>query len=172
MLVTPCAPPTSSAISAGRRHADFACASRTRLTQPDRSVTEAFHAIFAHRPPWMNAALLTRNRFAAACGLETSTDEELLHPVVRALYTVGEKIGGWPIHALTPHELVAGRDNAHMDFRVSLLKVRDDLGDGLIVTTFCWTKNAFGRLYLAAVVPFHRPGLDGLIANTARAGRL
>jgi len=173
MLVTPCAAPLSSMIGAARlREAHFVSADRARLTRPDISVTEAFHAIFAHRPAWLNATLLARNRFAAACGLETSTDQEILQIERQPVYAVGDKIGGWPIHALTGEELVAGRDNAHMDFRTSILKVRDDVGDGLIVTTACWTKNAFGKVYLAAVVPFHRPGIRALMAGAVRSGRL
>ena len=63
-----------------------------------------------------------------------------------ARYAVGEKIGPWPIFFLGAEELVAGRDNKHMDFRLSIMKVRDDSGPSVVVSTLCTVHNAFGRL--------------------------
>jgi hypothetical protein len=53
--------------------------------------------------------------------------------------------------------VVLGLDDRHLDFR--LFMTRGVTGDGLpslMVTTFVRTHNMGGRLYLAAVKPFHR----------------
>ena len=36
----------------------------------------------------------------------------------------GDKIGPWPVFFVGENEIIAGRDNKHMDFRLSVLKVR------------------------------------------------
>ena len=66
-------------------------------------------------------------------------------------------------------ELVAGRDNKHMDFRLSIRKVRDDSGLSVVVSTLCIVHNAFGRFYLAAVISFHTFGLRNLMARAVDA---
>jgi len=71
-------------------------------------------------------------------------------------YVVGEKIGVWPIFALSENEVIVGRDNKHTDFRLSVLKVLDSDGTSVVVSTICSVHNLFGKLYLFFVVPFHR----------------
>lgn len=61
-------------------------------------------------------ALIARNRLAALCGLEVPTASEILNPLKMSSYDVGGKIGPWPIFSLTESELVAGRNNKHLDF--------------------------------------------------------
>jgi hypothetical protein len=57
---------------------------------------------------------------------------------------VGQKICPWPIFFLGPDELIAGRDNKHMDFRLSIMKVRDGNGPSVVVSTQCMVHNRFG----------------------------
>jgi hypothetical protein len=163
--------PRHSAIGASRIDgADFECAHRVPLVKPDIAVTDIFHAIFAHRPFWLKRMLLVRNRIAASCGLETSSDEDVLRIGRRTAFAVGELIGGWPVHFLSDVELVAGRDNQHMDFRLSIMKAADNRS--AIVSTVCWTRNPPGRAYLAVVAPLHRIGFRALISAAIEGGRL
>ena len=69
-------------------------------------------------------------------------------------------------------ELVAGRDNKHMDFRLSVLKVSDGDAINVVVTTVCTIRNRFGKHYLRTIVPFHRRGLQRLLSNAIVANRL
>jgi Protein of unknown function (DUF2867) len=85
---------------------------------------------------------------------------------------VGKKIGPWPIFFLGPDELVAGRDNKHMDFRLSIMKVRDGSGPSVVVSTLCMVHNRFGRYYLSSITPLHKFGLRKLITSALAAGRL
>ncbi len=44
---------------------------------------------------------------------------------VRSTYAVGDRIGPWPIFPISQKEIVAGRNNKHLDFRLSVLKCRE-----------------------------------------------
>ena len=173
MSVVACEVPTASALGPDWiERADFRDAYRAPLSRPELGVTDIFHAIFAHRPAWMNALLITRNKAAAMAGLEVPASADILRAELRDHYAVGEQIGPWPIFALGPDELIAGRDNAHMDFRLSIMKVLDRDGPGVIVSTVCVVANPFGRRYLSSIIPFHKFGVRKLITNAVAARRL
>jgi hypothetical protein len=148
--------------------ADFRDAYRAPLTRSDLSVIDIFFAIFAHRPGWMNLLLIARNKVAGLAGLEVPTTLEIIDMERRDRYLVGEKIGPWPIFFLNPDELITGRDNKHMDFRLSIIKVHGDR-PLVIVSTICLIQNKLGQYYLSAITPFHKMGLRSLIANALDA---
>jgi len=56
----------------------------------------------------------------------------------------------------TENEIVLGEDDGHLDFRVSMLKSYDKGQPNLIVTTFVRCHNLVGRIYFAAIKPFHK----------------
>lgn len=145
---------------------------RTSLRDPHASVVDIFFAIFGHHPRWMKAILMIRNRIASLCGLDAPTASEILHPEIKSSYSVGDTIGVWPIYALTETELVAGRDNKHLDFRLSVLKVMEGETASVVVSTICTVHNTFGKIYLFFIVPFHQWGVQRLIARAITAGRL
>ncbi|MDI4237494.1 DUF2867 domain-containing protein [Bradyrhizobium sp. Arg237L] len=138
--------------------ADFSDAYRAPLRRPEAGIIEIFFAIFAHRPVWMNLLLVARNNVAGFASLETSTTSEILNIQKNDRYIVGQKIGPWPIFFLGPDELIAGRDNKHMDFRVSIMKVRNGNGPSVVVSTLCMVHNRFGWYYLSFITPFHKFG--------------
>jgi hypothetical protein len=139
----------------------------TRSTMP-----EIFFAIFGHHPGWMKLALRGRNRIATFCGLDAATGAEISHFELKGRYAVGDKIGVWPIFALTGNELIAGRDNKHLDFRLSVLREVDATKASVVVSTVCLVHNWYGRIYLFFVVPFHRWGVKLLLSRAIAAGRL
>ena len=141
------------------------------LNRSDIGVVEIFFAIFARRPGWMNLMLIARNKAAALAGLEVPTTSEILNMEKRDRYFVGEKIGPWPIFFLGSDELVAGRDNKHMDFRLSIMKVHDGTRPSVVVSTLCMVHNKFGQYYLSSIIPFHRFGLRRLIASALASQR-
>jgi hypothetical protein len=173
MPVEECDVPAASAID--RRVVDaafFRDAYRTPLACADAGVTDIFFGVFGHHPPWMKRVLIVRNRLAVWCGLEAPTRAEIMCPAVKARYVAGDKIGPWPVFSLTETELVAGRDNRHLDFRLSVLKQTDGGAASAVISTVCTTHNAFGRLYLRVIIPFHRWGVRHLISRAIAAGRL
>ena len=172
MSVVECDVPRHSALGKDLiEHADFRDAYCAPLNRSDIGVVEIFFAIFARRPGWMNLMLIARNKAAALAGLEVPTTSEILNMEKRDRYFVGEKIRPWPIFFLGSDELVAGRDNKHMDFRLSIMKVHDGTRPSVVVSTLCMVHNKFGQYYLSSIIPFHRFGLLRLMASALASQR-
>ena len=165
-------PPTSvpgkDAISKAYFHDSY----RAPLTRSGLTIVEIFFALFGHTPRWMKALLITRNAIARRFGLEAPTVDEILKPAVRASYGVGDKIGPWPIFFIGDNEIVAGRNNKHLDFRLSVLRLRDNDAESVVVSTICSVHNLAGKIYLFFIVPFHRAGVQSLLANAVVTKRL
>ena len=173
MPVIECEVPSSSALSRDMvRTAYFHDSWRVPLARPGLSIIDIFFALFGHTPFWMKALLITRNAFARRFGLEAPTAAEILHPTVRASYHVGDKIGPWPIYFIGEDEIVAGRNNKHLDFRLSVLRVKEGAAESVVVSTICSVHNLSGKIYLFFIVPFHRTGVKSLMSNAVAAKRL
>lgn len=142
------------------------------LTTWHARMPELFFAIFGHHASWMKAALIVRNRLAARWGLDVPRDDEILAPVIKASYAVGDRIGPWPIFAIFDDEIIAGRDNRHLNFRVSVLRQHCEGGDTVTVSTICRPHNVAGKVYLTAIAPFHVFGMRWLLANAVKHGRI
>jgi len=173
LTVVECDTPLLSVLDRGMvETAHYRDSYRAPLSCPQSSVTDIFKAIFAHHPAWVKIALVARNRIVRLFGLETAAASEIFNFSSKDSYRVGDKIGVWPIFALTETELVAGRDNKHLDFRLSVLKAVDGEAASVTATTICTVNNVFGKLYLFFVVPFHKWGVKRIISNAVAAGRL
>lgn len=145
---------------------------RAPLSNVHASMADIFFDLFGHHPSWIKALLLTRNRLAAACGLEVPKTSDIVHPTREESYQVGDVIGPWPIFSLSENELVAGRNNKHLDFRLSLLREQRNGKSTVVVSTICDVHNLFGKAYLFFVVPFHKWGVKHIISRAVRSGRL
>ena len=79
-------------------------------------------------------------------------------------------IGYLPVLSKSARELVMGGDDRHLDFRVGVQQ-RPGVPGGreLVVATVVHCHNRLGRMYLAAIAPFHRTILQ---ANLERAVRV
>jgi Protein of unknown function (DUF2867) len=142
------------------------------LHHSDISITNLFFALFGHQPIWMKRVLVMRNHIASWCGLDVPTPAEIMNVEIKSSYNVGDKIGPWPIFALSDNELIAGRDNGHLDFRLSVLRITVGGAPQVVVSTICLVHNLFGKLYLFFIVPFHKWGVRRLIADAVVSGRL
>ena len=173
MDIVECEVPTASVLD--RRCVEgawFRDSYRAPLSRPGAGIVDVFFGIFGHHPAWMKGMLIVRNRLASLCGLEVPKASEILRVERRDSYQVGDKIGVWPVFALSESEIVAGRDNKHLDFRLSVLK-REAGGHGTVtVSTICTVHNRFGKVYLFFVIPFHKWGVRQLMARALAAGRL
>ena len=144
----------------------------TALSHPGSSPVELFFGLFGHHPWWVKALLIVRNKVAGWCGLEVPSTADIMNPEVKARYVVGDNIGPWPVFALTERELIAGRDNPHLNFRLSVLKSSVDETSRVFVSTICSVNHWSGKLYLFFIVPFHKWGVRRMITKAAAAGRL
>jgi Protein of unknown function (DUF2867) len=173
MHVIECEVPSSSALSRELiANAYFHDSYRAPLARPDLGIVDIFFALFGHTPLWMKLLLIIRNAAARLVGLEAPTVGEIMTPGVRETYRVGEKIGPWPIFFIGDDEIVAGRNNKHLDFRLSVLKAMDGDAMSVVVSTICTVHNFFGKIYLFFIIPFHRNGVQSLMSNAVIAKRL
>ena len=120
----------------------------------------------------MKLLLIVRNKLVAVVGLHGSTASAVLDIEIGSHYAVGEKIGRWRIFALGAHEVVAGGDDKHLDFRVSVLIATEGDEASVVVSTVCAVHNLAGKIYLFFVVPLHRFGVRTLMTNALAAQRL
>jgi hypothetical protein len=173
MSVVECDVPSTSVLSRELiGNAWFHDSWRTALTRPDLGIVDLFFAVFGHTPRWMKLLLITRNAAARLIGLEAPTVDEIMRPEVRQSYRVGDKIGPWPIFFIADDEIVAGRDNKHLDFRLSVLKAREGEAASVVVSTVCTVHNVYGKIYLFFIIPFHRAGVRSLLSRALAAKRL
>jgi hypothetical protein len=108
---------------------------------------------------WTEALLRLRNYLVAPFGLKTAVPTGNNAP---------DSVGIFPVLSETPGRLVAGLDDAHLDFRLVL----DVAGTGserrVTATTLVLTHNFLGRAYLAIILPFHRlivPSMLRMVAS-------
>jgi hypothetical protein len=141
------------------------------LTKPTMSVADLFEAVLGHHPRWIKMLLILRNRIAARAGLSVAPDALIQNFERKLYYAVGDTIGPWPIFHLSETELIAGRDEYHLDFRVSILKLNTP-SPSVAISTICNVHNRSGKFYLFFIVPFHRWGMRKLMRRAITAGRL
>ena len=172
MHVVECDVPSNSALGPDLRTAYFHDSYRAPLTLAEVGIVELFFALFGHTPLWMKLLLIARNTLARLFGLEVPTVGEIMKPRIRSTYSVGEKIGPWPIFFIADNEIVAGRNNKHLDFRLSVLKAMEGDTASVVVSTICTVHNVYGKIYLCLIVPFHRHGVRSLMSNAVVARRI
>lgn len=136
----------------------------------DQSIVSIYAAILGHLPRTFKHLLVARSIIVRPFGISGVTYTELSHPIdTTRCYRVGDKIGRWTVFAIGKDELVTGRNDKHLDFRVSVTR---EAGKRVVFSTAVMTHNRLGRTYLAAILPFHRFGVRGLLTNAAAAGRI
>lgn len=62
-----------------------------------------------------------------------------------------DKVGIFPVETETRRELIAGFNDKHLDFRVSVISQDDQV----FLATWVHPHNIGGRLYLKTILPFH-----------------
>lgn len=128
--------------------AQFFDAYALTIFSPSLTALGAAQLAFGDAPGWINSLLKVRNLFVSPFGLKAG--EKASTPFV-------QKAGIFPLLNETPERVVLGLDDKHLDFRL-LVDVQDTGGGMQTVTasTLVETHNAFGRVYLTVVKPFHR----------------
>lgn len=80
---------------------------------------------------------------------------------------VGDRIGFFKIYSIADNEIILGEDDTHQDFRVSVFRTQE-APSRLYLATCCQRHNAFGYLYLAAILPFHKLIVKGMLDGVAK----
>lgn len=117
----------------------------SRMTDAEQAAREALGPM----PVWAKQLLWLRNRLVGWVGLKPA----LAHPTDSG----SPMIGPFPIVRNTANEIVLGFDDRHLDFRI-VINLAEAAGGAQHVraTTLVKRHNLSGRLYLAAVMPFHK----------------
>jgi hypothetical protein len=131
-----------------------------------RDVLALARWVLGHPVPWVSFLLRLRDRIVRPFGVKTTAE------LRAAPRSAGEdRIDIFRIHAVTANEVIVGEDDRHLDFRASiLLRQRPGLPDEVIVTTVVHCHNLMGRLYLAAILPFHCVIARTMLDTAARRG--
>ncbi|MEO0428789.1 MAG: DUF2867 domain-containing protein [Pseudomonadota bacterium] len=104
-------------------------------------------------PAWAQLLLRLRRVLTAPFGLSNDGPE------------AADKLGPFPVEVETEDEVIAGFDDRHLDFRVSVMS-----RDGAVsLATWVRPHNLAGRGYLAAIMPFHILIARDAVARVARA---
>lgn len=172
MQVNVCDWPQASRLERNKvASADLPDSYRAPLRVGGQAMPQLFEAIFGHQPAYAKLLLLARNKVMRWLGYEVAPSSDIRFFHRRESYCVGDTIGPWPLFFVGDDELIAGRDNGHLDFRVSLLRISDPQ-HMIVVSTICNAHNAFGRIYLKIVGPFHRFGVTMLLRRAVESGRI
>ena len=140
--------------------ADFADAFSFVVDDPALDAVTAAHRAIDHPPAWISRLMALRDFLVRPLGLLTRHDQELVRR---------NRIGAFPVLSQTAERVVMGLDDRHLDFRLSVdVRRLDERRREVVATTLVKTHNRLGRTYLAAILPFHRRIVPGLMAKAAR----
>ncbi|MCP4314845.1 MAG: DUF2867 domain-containing protein [Hyphomicrobiales bacterium] len=95
--------------------------------------------IIADFPKWARVLLLLRRVLTSPFGLSNDGPPAL------------DKVGIIPVETETSEELIAGFNDRHLNFRVSILS----RNGRVFLATWVHPHNIGGRFYLNAILPFH-----------------
>lgn len=144
---------------------DFLDAYKVKLNDPGQSVEDVYLAIFNHAPKWVSLLMGIRNKLVSLFGLDTGGNSK--QKEIKAL-KIGEKHGVFRIIDIQSNEVIAGEDDSHLDFRVSVFK----LNDYLVLSTLVHYNSNFGKLYFFIVKPFHKLVVKGMMKNASKNQRI
>ncbi len=118
---------------------------------PPRQAAE----IITDFPAWATVLVRLRGILVAPFGLSGTGPE------------AKDKVGLFPVEHDGDTEVIAGFDDRHLDFRVSVYSENGRVS----LATWVHRHNLGGRLYLAAILPFHILIARNALARVRRASR-
>ncbi|WP_299648055.1 DUF2867 domain-containing protein [uncultured Tateyamaria sp.] len=149
--VTACPLSPDSALHAHMQSGDFLDCYCVASTATPRAAAEIITAF----PGWAQILVKLRALITAPFGLSQDGPK------------AEDKLGPFPVESETGTELIAGFDDKHLNFRVS---VRSENGK-VSLATWVHPHNIGGRIYLAGIMPFHVLIVRNALARVARSGR-
>lgn len=141
--------PSVSALHDQRVQGDFLDCYAVRSDLPPRRAAE----IITSFPRWARLLVALRAVVTSPFGLSQDGPE------------AADKLGPFPIRSETETELLAGFDDKHLNFLISVLSHEGQIS----LATWVAPHNFGGRLYLKAIMPFHIAIARDAVARVARA---
>lgn len=173
--VTEVAVPDGSRVRQAVRTVHFCDAYEAPVSRAGLRVDDAYKAVFAYPPRWAKALMKVRGWIVAPFGLLHPT-REMEQTVEEGFPTsgfqVGQRVGIFTIQSIEPNELIAGENDKHLDFRVSVFRAAKQGTETVTVSTVVQINNALGCGYLTLIKPFHRLIVRAMVQRAVDAGRL
>ena len=141
---------------------DFEDAYAFRGQSQGMSMEDVYIKIFNTTPLWVEYAMRLRNVLVAPFGLKTEIDKNRL-PSVKE----GEKSGIFRIYRILENEIIAGEDDQHLNFRVSVHRKTAE-SSVITVSTIVQYNNAFGRFYMTLLSPFHKMVVKSILSSSVK----
>ena len=127
--------PAQSSLHARIKQSDFIDCYSVSADMSPRQAAE----VITEFPGWARFLLVIRKLVTSPFGLSQDGPE------------AADKVGPFPVEQETTSELIAGFNDKHLDFRVSVFSQ-----DGRVsLATWVHPHNIGGKLYLKAIMPFH-----------------
>jgi len=166
---TPCQLPPESRLRDSLPRMDYLDSFEVPSRTPEQDVVVIYAAALGHLPTVFKHLLVVRSHLMKPLGITGVSYGDLARPIdtVRS-YAVGDKLGRWTLFAKHRDEIITGKDDKRLDFRVSVF--RD--ASRIVLSTVVMTHNVFGRAYLATILAFHRFGVAKLLSDASAAGRI
>lgn len=147
--------PPESRLSRLFARVDFADAYAVSLPpQASADPEQLARFILGNQAPWVNMLMSLRDAMVAGFGLKTARQ------LKQGDGTPGERrVHIFKIYESDEHEILVGEDDAHLDFRLSVMCRPDALSPGgrqVVVSTVVSCHNRLGRTYIKLITPFHR----------------
>ena len=123
----------------------------------NNTIQELYISIFSSSPKWVDNMMGLRNRIVRVFGLKTEMKRN-----EKSNFQVGEKVGIFNIFDIQENEIIAGEDDKHLNFRVSVYR-KIESNTNVYIATAVHYNNRFGRFYMTIVKPFHRIVVKSLL---------
>ena len=118
------------------------------VDKPGLGAREAARHVINSAPRWYYHLLALRNAIVRPLGLKTALDT--------AAMTKVDTIGVFPVISETDDCVILGLDDHHLNFRIVFETEALERNRTLVRSiTLVRRNNTLGRIYLAAVLPFH-----------------
>ena len=125
-------------------------------------INDLYVAIFSSAPKWVEALMRFRNRIVRVFGLKTEMKE-----TPNSDFKVGDKVGIFSIYEILNNEIIAGEDDKHLNFRVSIHREIKEKTTVSVSTAVLYNNN-FGKVYMTIVKPFHKLVVKSLMKKACR----
>lgn len=110
------------------------------------TIDEISDLIFSTYPKWISFLFALRNRLVSLVGLKTEISENIDKEAHKGFFKIYKK---------EQNEIILGADDAHLNFRASIVDTEQDEYN-IKLTTLVFYNNRQGRFYMTLIGPFHR----------------
>ncbi|MBN2041808.1 MAG: DUF2867 domain-containing protein [Spirochaetes bacterium] len=129
------------------------CDSYSIKVQTKESIDKITTDIF-QTPSWADALMAIRNKAVKLFGLQGGGRKK--NTGISDYYPVGSKAVYFTVIDRNENEIVTAENDKHLNFRVSVMTVREANNVIIHLTTLVKFNNIIGRIYFLPVKPFHR----------------